>query len=104
MITIGEGGMLRIPEELLEQAHLKDGAPVSLRVSAEGEIVIQTEERDPDQWWFWTEEWQKGEREADEDKPSTSAYPEQTAPCSCSPFVNSSRIFEPGASLDPRFE
>lgn len=135
--------MLRIPEELLEQAHLKDGAPVSLRVSAEGGIVIQTEERDPDQWWFWTEEWQKGEREADEDKaagrvsapmtgeefladssestakratncpllrrtcasgPSTSAYPEQTAPCSCSPFVNSSRIFEPGASLDPRFE
>ena len=68
VITIGEGGMLRIPEELLEQAHLKDGAPVSLRISAEGEIVIQTEERDPDQWWFWTEEWQKGEREVDEDK------------------------------------
>ena len=68
VITIGEGGMLRIPEELLEQAHLKDGAPVSLHVSHEGEIVIQSEERDPDQWWFWTEEWQKGEREVEADK------------------------------------
>ena len=68
VITIGEGGMLRIPEDLLEQAHLRDGVPVSLRISDEGEIVIQSEERDPDQWWFWTEEWQKGEREADEDK------------------------------------
>ena len=25
------------------------------------------EPHDPDQAWFWTEEWQKGEREADED-------------------------------------
>jgi hypothetical protein len=25
------------------------------------------EERDPDQAWFWTEEWQAGEREAEED-------------------------------------
>lgn len=68
VITIGEGGMLRIPEELLEQAHLKDGLPVSLRLSAEGEIVIQSEARDPDQWWFWTEEWQEGEREVEADK------------------------------------
>ena len=67
VITIGEGGMLRIPEDLLEQAHLRDGVPVSLRISDDGEIVIQSEERDPDQWWFWTEEWQKGEREVDED-------------------------------------
>ena len=22
---------------------------------------------DPDQWWFWTPEWQQKEREADED-------------------------------------
>ena len=67
VITIGEGGMLRIPGEVLERAHLKDGAPVSLHVSEDGEIVIQAEERDPDQAWFWTEEWQRKEREADED-------------------------------------
>lgn len=68
VITIGEGGMLRIPEDLLEQAHLRDGVPVSLRISDEGEIVIQSEERDPEQWWYWTEEWQKGEREVEADK------------------------------------
>ena len=43
-ITIGEGGMVRIPEDLLEQAHLKDGAPVSLHVSEDGESVIQADE------------------------------------------------------------
>ena len=67
VITIGEGGVLRIPEEVLEHAHLKEGAPVSLHVAEDGRIVIQAEARDPDQWWFWTEEWQKKEREADED-------------------------------------
>lgn len=49
VITIGEGGMVRIPGELLERACLKEGAPVSLRLSEEGESVIQSEERDPDQ-------------------------------------------------------
>jgi len=58
--------MPHIPEELLERAHLKYGAPVSLHVS-NGGIVIQAEGRDSDQAWFWTDEWQKKEREADED-------------------------------------
>lgn len=44
VITIGEGGMVRIPEDLLAQAHLKDGAPVSLHVSENGESVIQADE------------------------------------------------------------
>ncbi|MEP6870717.1 MAG: hypothetical protein ABI939_02595 [Anaerolineaceae bacterium] len=67
VITIGEGGMIRIPGEILERTHLKEGAPVSSHVSEDGEIVIQAEEPDPDQAWFWTQEWQRKEREADED-------------------------------------
>jgi hypothetical protein len=27
-----------------------------------------SEEGDPDQWWFWTDEWQAREREADADR------------------------------------
>lgn len=30
-------------------------------------FVSYLSERDPDQAWFWTPEWQAGEREADED-------------------------------------
>lgn len=67
VITIGKDGTVQIPEELLKQARLKAGAPVSLVVTEDGDIVIQSEERDPDQAWFWTEEWQRKEREADED-------------------------------------
>ncbi|MGH2957139.1 MAG: hypothetical protein ACRDL6_09110 [Solirubrobacterales bacterium] len=36
-----------------------DGAAVFLEEIAEGRI-------DPDQAWFWTREWQEGEREVDE--------------------------------------
>ncbi len=37
------------------------------RVTADGVLVARAEERDPDQWWFWTPEWQAGEREAEAD-------------------------------------
>lgn len=37
-----------------------DGAAALLDELAQGRI-------DPDQWWFWTPEWQQKEREADED-------------------------------------
>lgn len=32
-----------------------------------GQVRVTIEGIDPDQAWFWTEEWQAGEREADED-------------------------------------
>jgi antitoxin PrlF len=28
---------------------------------------VSEDERDPEQWWFWTPEWQAGEREAEEE-------------------------------------
>jgi hypothetical protein len=28
-------------------------------------LVARLRGRDPDQWWFWTPEWQAGERETD---------------------------------------
>ncbi len=66
-VVIGEGGTLTIPEEILKGARLCAGTSVSLRLSEDGEIVIQPRERDPEQAWFWTEEWQAGERRVDED-------------------------------------
>ncbi len=43
-----------------------DGAAVLLRGIIEGPI-------DPDQAWFWTSEWQRGEREAEADKAAGNA-------------------------------
>lgn len=41
---------------------------MQLRVTPDGVLLCRAEQLDPDQWWFWTEEWQAGERRADEDK------------------------------------
>lgn len=52
---------------LIEQidARLKTLPPAKLMVVYD--FVNYLAERDPDQAWFWTPEWQAGEREADED-------------------------------------
>jgi len=65
--TIGEGGTVTIPAELLAQLHLCEGTEVLIAEDG-GALVISSTERDPDQAWFWTEEWQAGERAADADK------------------------------------
>lgn len=31
------------------------------------QVKIKAPKIDPDQWWFWTPEWQAGEKQADED-------------------------------------
>ena len=59
-------GSVAIPRALREQANLRAGEPVCIRATEDGLLITAGEERDPDQWWFWTEEWQKGEREVDE--------------------------------------
>lgn len=65
--VIGADGAVQIPAEVLAQANLADGTCVAFSVRADGYILVHRADRDPEQLWFWTEEWQKGEREADED-------------------------------------
>ena len=51
----------------MDAAGLHEGEPLTVRVTDEGILLARSDERDPDQWWFWTPEWQAKEREADED-------------------------------------
>lgn len=62
---IGERGRVTIPAEIRRQAELHKGDAIDIEVVPEG-ILIRQLERDPDQAWFWTPEWQAKEREADE--------------------------------------
>ncbi len=50
---------------MLAAAGLSEGQPLSIRATEDGLLISASEERDADQWWYWTEEWQKGEREID---------------------------------------
>ena len=51
----------------MDAAGLHEGEPLNVRVTEDGILLARAEEPDPDQWWFWTPEWQAKEREADED-------------------------------------
>ena len=62
--TITKQGEVTIPEELREKYGLLPGETVVF-LEKNGELVLQV--IDPDQAWYWTKEWQEGEREADED-------------------------------------
>ena len=59
---------ITIPEELRKHIPIEVGDPVEIYASERGEIVIKPLKAiDPSQSWFWSKEWQEGEREAEED-------------------------------------
>jgi len=53
-----------LPEDVVQR--IENGNPVTFVLTKErGQLELR--EIDPQQAWFWTPEWQEGEREADED-------------------------------------
>jgi len=56
---------ITIPADIREQLHIRVGTLLAFRVD-HGEIMLKPKVLvDEDQAWFWTKEWQKGEKEAD---------------------------------------
>jgi len=56
-----------IPKEIRERLHIEEGDYIEI-LERDGQIVMVPKKLiDADQAWFWTPEWQKGEREVDED-------------------------------------
>lgn len=61
-------GSMTIPASVRRLMDLEPGGELELEITFAGLVVRPVHEgRDPEQWWFWTEAWQKGEREVDED-------------------------------------
>lgn len=58
-------GQLTVPLQVRRALHLSEGDEVEFTVHADGEVTLRGMTVIPtDQRWFWTEEWQAGEREA----------------------------------------
>ncbi|MBI2912586.1 MAG: AbrB/MazE/SpoVT family DNA-binding domain-containing protein [Chloroflexi bacterium] len=56
-----------IPKEIRERLRLQEGDFIEVS-ERDGQIVMVPKKLiDADQAWFWSAEWQKGEREVDED-------------------------------------
>ena len=67
IMKISPQGQIRIPKKIMEKYGIQKGD--YLEVDAmKGQIVLKPRKLiDPTQGWYWTEEWQQMEKEADED-------------------------------------
>jgi AbrB family looped-hinge helix DNA binding protein len=61
-------GQITLPEEVRRAAKLDEGDLLEIELQDEGVIVLRPVGTiDRNQAWFWTDEWQRGERQASED-------------------------------------
>lgn len=63
--TLRAKGQLTLPEAIRAAAHLEEGDLLNAEITAEGILLRPQKVIDATQAWFWTPEWQAGEREAD---------------------------------------
>ncbi len=66
-VTLRAKGQLTLPEEICAAAHLAEGDLLDAEITDEGILLRPEKATDATQAWFWTPEWQAGEREADAD-------------------------------------
>jgi AbrB family looped-hinge helix DNA binding protein len=57
-------GQVTIPNDVREAAHLEEGTMVEFTVTDQGVLLRPKAMVDAEDAWFWTKEWQQGEREA----------------------------------------
>ena len=59
---------LTLPPEIRRALHIEVGDRVDFQVTDDGDVMVRGLKSIPaDQAWFWTPEWQEGERQADAD-------------------------------------
>ncbi|HUP70133.1 MAG TPA: AbrB/MazE/SpoVT family DNA-binding domain-containing protein [Acidimicrobiales bacterium] len=63
--TLRAKGQLTLPEEIRAAAHLEEGDLLEAEITDDGILLRPQKVIDATQAWFWTLEWQAGEREAD---------------------------------------
>ena len=61
-------GQVTLPSEVRELLSVNEGDDLVFRTNEEGQVIIERARIiPPDQAWFWTERWQRMEREAQAD-------------------------------------
>jgi AbrB family looped-hinge helix DNA binding protein len=68
VLQIRSNGKITLPASVRRQANLKEGDLLEISVEADGAVrLIPKIAIDRDQAYFWTQRWQEGERQAEED-------------------------------------
>jgi len=65
-IRLGARREVRLPEELARTLRLRKGARLAVLRLGDGVYIVPAGRVPKSQWYFYTEEWQRKEREADE--------------------------------------
>lgn len=60
-------GQITLPRAVREELQIEEGDIIEVRVEGDSIVLAPKKLIDKSQAYFWTEEWQQGEREADED-------------------------------------
>ena len=66
--TLRAKGQITLPDEIRKAAHLEEGDLLEAELTADGVLLRPQKLIDATQAWFWSPEWQAGEREADADR------------------------------------
>jgi AbrB family looped-hinge helix DNA binding protein len=67
LIQVRKKAQLTIPQSIRQKLGIEEGDFLDVRVRS-GEIVLKVKKLiDKEQAWFWTNRWQQGEKEAEED-------------------------------------
>src|ERR1700674_4559315 len=64
-MTLRAKGQLTLPEEIRTGARLAEGDLLDAEITTDRIVLRPQKVIDASQAWFWTPEWQEGEREAD---------------------------------------
>jgi antitoxin PrlF len=67
-ITLRAKGQITLPEHLRAAARLEEGDLLDAEITSDGILLRPQKVIDATQAWFWTPEWQAGEREAEADR------------------------------------
>ncbi len=66
LVKVGARHQVTIPKEIVEQVKLNPGDYVEFDLKGGKIVIVPKQIIDREDAWFWSEEWQKMEREADE--------------------------------------
>lgn len=64
-VTLRKRGQITIPKEIIDELDLKEGETLEIRLVDGKMVIVPTIAVAKDQAWFWTEEWQREEREVE---------------------------------------
>ena len=67
LLSLKKRYTLTIPKSIRERLHVKEGEYIEAEVKGESLVLTPVKVIRKGQEYFWTKEWQGGEREADED-------------------------------------